>query len=162
MTSYRPIEEIVTRTERFRMRRNAFDRWQRCFLVLGALIDGVVGCLLYGIPRRTTKLFELIVPPEGVGEIWAQLVGMLLITMALVYLYASLDPSRHLGIVVISLVGRIWAAGFYVYYIVYVGAPLNYLIFVWLDMMMFFLHLWALGPDRWSRIKSAFEYQSLS
>lgn len=157
-----PIEEVITRSDRYRWRRNAFDRWQRRFLILGALIDASVGVLLYTIPRRTTELFQLIVPPDGEGRIWIQLVGLMLMTMALVYLYASLNPTAHLGIVVISAFGRLWAVGFYLYYVIYLGAPPMYLVFVGLDGMMFFLHLWALGPDRWNRVKAAFDYRTLS
>ena len=161
MSNALPIEEVLTRTERFRRRRSAFDFWQRRFLLLGALIDASVGCLLYLMPRRTTEVFQLVVPPVGNGEIWVRLVGMLLITMALVYLYAALDPARR-GIVVISALGRLWAVGFYLFYVFRLGAPRMFLVFVALDAMLFLLHLWALGPDRWTRIKSAFEYQSLS
>lgn len=156
-----PIEEVITRSERFRRRRNAFDRWQRWFLILGALIDGLVGSLLYSNPRRTTQMLHLIVPREGEGQIWAQLVGMLLLTMAMVYLYASLDPDRHLGIVVISAIGRLWAVVFYLYYVLILGAPPMFLAFVGLDGMMCLLHVWALGPDRFRRAKDAFEYQTL-
>lgn len=161
MSNAPPIEEVVTRTERFRRRRNAFDRWQRLFLVVGALIDSSVGCLLYAFPRRTTELFQLIVPPAGDGRIWVQLVGLLLMTMALVYLYAALDPTR-VGIVLIGALGRLWAVGFYLYYVLRLGAPPMFLVFTALDAIMFLLHVWALGPDRWSRVKSAFEYHALS
>ncbi len=161
MSNAAPIEEVVTRTERFRRRRNVFDRWQRLFLILGALIDASVGCLLFAIPKRTTELFHLVVPPAGKGEIWAQLVGMMLIIMACVYLYASLDPTR-VGIVVISAVGRLWAVGFYLFYVIVRHVSPMFLVFVGLDLMMFLLHIWALGPDRWGRVKSAFDYHPLS
>ena len=161
MSNAPPIEEVVTRTDRFRRRRHAFDRWQRRFLVLGAMIDGVVGSLLFALPRRTTALFQLIVPPEGNGEIWVQLVGLLLLTMACVYLYAALDPTR-VGIVVIGAAGRLWAVAFYLSYVICLAAPPMFLVFTVLDAIMFLLHVWALGPDRWSRVKSALEYHELS
>lgn len=156
-----PVDDVVTRTERYERRRNAFDRWQRRFLILGALVDAFFGSLLYFLPERTTTGFHLVVPPEGVGTIWVQLVGMLLMTMAVIYLYASLDPNRHLGIVVISVVGRVWGVGVYLYFVLALGAPPAFYTFVGLDGILFLLHIWALGPDRWSRVKSAFRVQDL-
>lgn len=161
MSNAPPIEEVVTRTERFRRRRNAFDRWQRRFLVLGALIDASVGFLLYAFPRQTTKLFHLVTLPPDNSQIWVQLVGLVLMTMACVYLYGALDPTRT-GIVVIGAAGRLWAVGFYLFYVLVWAAPPMYLFFTALDAVMFLLHVWALGPDRWNRVKSAFEYHALS
>lgn len=161
MSNAPPIEEVLTRTDRFRRRRNAFDRWQRRFLVLGALIDSSVGFLLYAFPRQTTGLFRLITLPADNSQMWVQLVGLTLMTMACVYLYGALDPTRT-GIVVIGAAGRLWAVGFYLFYVFALDAPKMYLVFTALDSVMFLLHVWALGPDRWSRVKSAFEYHALT
>lgn len=162
MSNAPPIEEVVTRTDRYRRRRVAFDRWQRRFLILGAIIDIGMGGPLYFYSRQTIQLFHLVPVPEATaGAIWVQLVGLMLMTMAVIYLYAALDLTRT-GIVAISAAGRLWAAGFYTYYVLKLGAPSTFLIFTVLDAVMALLHIWALGPDRWERVKAAFAYRELS
>ena len=64
--SHAPVEEVLTRTERYKRLRNSYDRWQRRVLILGAMTDLFFGALLYFLPERTTTYFHLIVPPGGV------------------------------------------------------------------------------------------------
>ena len=68
----------------------------------------------------------------------------------------------NLGVVVISGIGgRAWAVGFYLYYVILLDAPPMFLTFVGLDGALLLLHLWALGPDPWQRVKSSFACKDL-
>ena len=155
------LQVVVTRTEKYLYLQHYYDRWQRTFLSIGALYDGFFGVLVYFAPLWTTTFFKLVVPDAGVDTIWLQLDGIFLIIMALLYLVAARDPDRYLGIVLVCILGKIWSVGFYSYYCFVLGAPKPFMIFAGLDFVFFFLHIWALGPDRWRRTKMAFASPSL-
>jgi hypothetical protein len=130
-------------------------RWQRRFLLFGAFYDAMFGVLLYFFPIYATTFFHLIVPPDGVGDLWLRLDGIFLIIVPLFYLLAAADPSRYLGIVVVCVFGKVWSVGFYVRYVFWLGAPPMYLTYAILDIIFFFLHIWALGPDRMRRVRNS-------
>ena len=114
------------------------------------------GIPLFLAPIATTQFFGLIVPPDGTGTLWLRLDGVFLIIVSLFYLVTAQDPGRYLGNVIVCLAGKIWSVFFYSYYIFVLGAPMQFLFFTVLDMIMFVFHYYALGPDRWNRIRSAF------
>ncbi len=147
--------EVVTRSQQYQRQVNYYDRWQRFFLRIGAFYDGFFGVLLYLAPVWTTVFFRLIKAPEGVADLWIRLDGIFLIIVALFYLLAARDPSRYLGIALICIVGKIWSVAFYSYYCFVLHAPLPFMIFAGLDFIFFFLHIWALGPDRKRRVMDA-------
>lgn len=149
------LQTVITRTEQYRYLQNYYDRWQRRFLSIGALYDGFFGVLVFFAPIWTATFFHLIAPEPGADSIWLRLDGVFLIIMALLYLLAARDPNRYMGIVLVCIVGKIWSVGFYSYYCYVLDAPKPFMIFAGLDFVFFFLHIWALGPDRWRRSTAA-------
>jgi hypothetical protein len=147
--------EAITRTERYRQAVHFYDRWQRRFLLLGAFYDALFGVLVYFFPTQTTTFFHLLVPPEGVGSLWLRLDGIFLIIVPLFYLLAAADPDRYLGIVLVCIFGKAWSVGFYLHYVFWLGAPPMFLTYAILDTIFFFLHIWALGPDRMRRVRNS-------
>lgn len=155
-----PSQEVITRTEQYQREVNYYNRWQRFFLLIGAFYDSFFGVTLYFAPYWTTTFFHLIVPPPGEKVLWLLLDGIFLIIMGMLYVVAARDPARYMGIVLVCVVGKIWSVGFYVYH-VWHGAPPMYLSFAGLDFVFFFLHIWALGPDRKARVKDALKWVDL-
>jgi len=184
-----PSKSVITRTEKYQIEKNYFDRWQRRFLYFGAFYDGFFGVMLYVWAVWSTKFFHLVVPQPGKAHeqewiwrhftadffekfnpergqsfwssdsifIWVHLVGILLIILSLLYILAGRNPGRYLGIVLICIVGKIWSVFFYLYYCFVLGAPYAFLTFCGLDFVFFFLHIWALGPDRKNRVFECLE-----
>lgn len=139
----------------------AHDRRQRHLLWFGAAYDSAFGVPLFLAPIVTTRLFGLIVPPTGDGTLWLRLDGIFLVIVSLFYLVTARDPSRYLGNVVVCLIGKIWSVGFYLNFVMAEGAPKTFLFFAVLDAIMFLLHLQAIGPNRWQRIREAFRAADL-
>ena len=135
------------------MTRN--DHRQRILLRIGAVYDGGMGVPLLCIPAMTTALFKLPMPVPG--EIWLRLDGIFLIIVALIYLVMSMDPARYLGIIPVILLGKAGSVVFYTTYVFLGGQSKSFLIFAGLDFVMFWLHLWALGPGGWERVKAALQ-----
>ncbi len=157
-----PPIPATTRTQKYQSQVNYFDRWQRIFLLVGAFYDGIFGVLVYFAPKATVEFFRLVVPEGGrVDLVWLQLVGIFLIILSLLYLLAARNPSRYLGIVLVCVVGKIWSVGFYCYYCFVLGAPLGFMFYAVLDLAFFFLHIWAMGPDRKRRAADALAIANL-
>ncbi len=131
------------------------DHRQRILLRIGALYDGGFGVPLLLIPALTTSL--LAVPMPDPGEIWIRLDGIFLIVVALIYLVMSQDPARYLGIMPVILLGKAGSVIFYTSYVFLGHQSRSFLIFAALDFVMFWLHLWALGPNGFDRIKAALQ-----
>lgn len=157
-----PTPPILTATEEYQERVKQMDLRQRHLLWFGAFYDSFFGIPLYFAPIATTKLFGLIVPPEGDGTLWLRLDGIFLVIVSLFYLVTARDPSRYLANVIVCLIGKIWSVGFYSYFIFVEGAPKQFLFFTILDAIMFVLHLQALGPDRGARVRAAFHFADLT
>ena len=133
----------------------AWNHRQRVLLRIGAAYDGGMGVPLLFLPAATTKLFALPMPVPG--EIWLRLDGIFLIIVALIYLVMSQDPARYLGIIPVVLLGKAASVVFYCTYVFLGGQSRSFLIFAGLDFVMFFLHLWAIGPNGWARVKAALQ-----
>ncbi len=129
------------------------DHRQRVLLRIGALYDGGFGVPLLIIPAMMTSLLAL--PMPNPGEIWLRLDGIFLIVVALIYLVMAQDPARYLGIMPVILLGKAGSVVFYVSYVMIGHESRTFLIFAALDFVMFWLHLWALGPNGLDRIKAA-------
>lgn len=129
------------------------DHRQRVLLRIGALYDGGFGVPLLIIPAFMTSLLAL--PMPNPGEIWLRLDGIFLIVVALIYLVMAQDPARYLGIMPVILLGKAGSVVFYVSYVMIGHESKTFLIFAALDFVMFWLHLWALGPNGFDRIKAA-------
>lgn len=129
------------------------DHRQRVLLRIGAAYDGGFGIPLLCIPAATTALLSLPMPVPG--EIWLRLDGIFLIVVALIYLVMSQDPARYLGIIPVVLLGKAGSVVFYVSYVMFGHQSRAFLIFAALDFVMFWLHLWALGPNGYDRVRAA-------
>ncbi len=132
-----------------------WDHRQRILLRIGAAYDGGMGVPLLLLPAVTTKLFALPMPVPG--EIWLRLDGIFLIILALIYLVMSQNPARYLGIIPVILLGKAASVVFYAAYVFLDGQSKSFLIFAGLDFILFFLHLWALGPNGMARIRAALQ-----
>ena len=132
-----------------------WDHRQRILLRIGAVYDGGMGVPLLFLPAATTKLFALPMPVPG--EIWLRLDGIFLIIVALIYLVMSQNPARYLGIIPVILLGKAASVIFYSAYVFLGGQSKSFLIFAGLDFIMFFLHLWALGPNGMARVRAALQ-----
>lgn len=132
-----------------------WDHRQRVLLRIGAVYDGGMGVPLLFLPAATTTLFALPMPVPG--EIWLRLDGIFLIIVALIYLVMSQNPARYLGIIPVILLGKAASVIFYTTYVFLGGQSKSFLIFAGLDFIMFFLHLWALGPNGMARIRAALQ-----
>mgnify|MGYP006153376195 CR=1 FL=1 len=91
-----------------------------------------------------------VIPPE-------RLDGIFLIIVALIYLVMSQNPARYLGIIPVILLGKAASVIFYSAYVFLGGQSKSFLIFAGLDFIMFWLHLWALGPNGLARIRAALD-----
>jgi hypothetical protein len=143
-----------------------YDRTQRLLLRFGSIFNGSFGIAFFLAPYLTLSLLDLTpwtsmgqIPAEP-GGIWARLNGIFLIITALFYWLASQNPDRHVGIVSICILGKIWSVFFYGVYIL-VGGPLGFLTPLVVDLILFFAHLWALGPERVRRVRRAWMQQDL-
>ena len=153
---------LVTASDEYHELVKKNDRRQALLLRIGAFYDSFFGIPLFFAPIATTQLFGLIVPPDGIGTLWLRLDGVFLIIVSMFYLVTALDPSRYLGNVIVCVIGKIWSVAFYSIYVFMFGAPVQFMFFAILDFIFFFLHIWALGPDRWHRVKAAFRPADLN
>jgi hypothetical protein len=131
------------------------DHRQRILLRIGAAYDGGFGVPMLCTPVFATGLLSLPMPDPG--AIWLRLDGIFLIVVALIYLAMSQNPARYLGIMPVILLGKAGSVVFYSVYVFAAGAAPMFLLFVLLDFIMFWLHLWALGPGGFARIKAALQ-----
>ena len=133
-----------------------YDQRQRRLLVFGGVFNGLFGIVFFVLPF-SAPLFWMIQPPPEPGALWLRLDGIFLMITAAFYWLASRDPNRYVGIVFICICGKIISVVFYSAYIAIAKAPLGYGVPTVVDLILFFAHTWALGPNRWNRINDAFK-----
>jgi hypothetical protein len=137
-----------------------YDRRQRVILRIGAVYDAGFGVPLFFIPAMLTALLRVPMP-DGPSAIWIQLDGIFLMVVGAIYWIMSQNPSRYLGIVLVILLGKAGSIAFYLYNVFALGASKSFILFAALDTIMFFLHLWALGPRGFVRLRESLRAVSL-
>lgn len=130
-----------------------WDHRQRIVLRIGAVYDAGFGVPMLAVPAMAIELLKLPLPDPEV--IWIRLLGICLISLGLMYFVMSQNPARYLGIVAIILLGKVGSVIFYLTYVFAFGASRTFVLFALLDVIMFSLHLWALGPGGFARVQEA-------
>jgi hypothetical protein len=128
---------------------------QRVVLRIGAVYDAGFGVLMLAVPVFATGLLK--VPMPDPGAIWIRLLGICLISLGLIYWIMSQNPARYLGIVAVILFGKFVSVAFYTIGVFVYDQARMFLLFALLDVIMFILHYWALGPGGWARIRESME-----
>lgn len=133
---------------------------QRIVLRIGAIYDAGFGVPMLVVPAMATELLQLPSPdPEG---IWIRLLGICLISLGLIYYVMSQNPERYLGIIPVILLGKAGSVVFYLTYVFCFGASRTFILFAVLDVIMFCLHVWALGPGGFARVREALKPEPLA
>lgn len=128
---------------------------QRIVLRIGAVYDAGFGILMLAVPVFATGMLR--VPMPDPGGIWIRLLGICLISLGLIYWIMSRNPERYLGIVAVILFGKAVSVAFYTIGVFAYDQARMFLLFALLDVIMFVLHSWALGPGGWGRIREAMQ-----
>jgi hypothetical protein len=129
------------------------DRRQRAILRIGAVYDAGFGIPLLLVPVMICNALALPIP--GPGMIWLRLDGIFLIVVGAIYWVMSQDPARYLGIMTVILTGKTVSVVFYLLYVFARHESRTFLLFAALDVVMFALHVWALGPGGFARVRAA-------
>jgi hypothetical protein len=137
-----------------------YDRRQRVILRIGAIYDAGFGVPLLWIPATLTSMLHVPMP-DGPASIWIQLDGIFLIVVGAIYWIMSQNPTRYLGIMLVILLGKAGSIAFYLYHVLALHQSKMFLLFAALDTVMFFLHLWALGPRGFVRLRGSLRAVSL-
>lgn len=128
---------------------------QRVVLRIGAVYDAGFGVLMLAVPVLATGMLR--VPMPDPGAIWIRLLGICLISLGLIYWIMSRNPARYLGIVAVILFGKAVSVAFYTIGVFVYDQARMFLLFALLDVIMFILHSWALGPGGFARIRESME-----
>ena len=134
---------------------SVWDARQRVILYVGAVYAGSFGVLMLFVPAWATGLLGLPFPDPG--TIWLRLDGIFLLVMAMIYLVTARDPARYLGNVGVALIGKAASIVFYFAYVFIGHESKVFIVFAVADIVMFYLHYWALGPRGLKRFKSALQ-----
>jgi hypothetical protein len=126
---------------------------QRAVLRLGAVYDASFGVALLLVPALLTGMMAL--PMPDVGAIWIRLDGIFLVVVGSIYWIMSQDPARYLGIMAMIFIAKAASIVFYVVNVYAFDQSRTFLLFAFLDAVMFALHRWALGPEWISRIRES-------
>lgn len=129
------------------------DRRQRTVLRVGAVYDAGFGVALLAVPALITRTLAL--PFPDVGEIWLRLDGIFLIVVGMIYIVMAQNPARYLGVFAMILPAKIGSIIFYLTYVFGFGASKTFVLFAFLDAVMFALHWWALGAGGIARIRES-------
>jgi hypothetical protein len=133
---------------------------QRIVLRVGAVYDAGFGVPMLAVPAMATELLKLPAPDPQV--IWIRLLGICLISLGLIYYVMSRNPERYLGIIPVILLGKAASVVFYLTYVFAYGASRTFILFAVLDVIMFSLHVWALGPGGSARVREALKVAPLA
>jgi hypothetical protein len=91
---------------------NKYETWLRRIILLGVVVNIINGLIFIFAP---TWYFNLLgFPPEPEPQVWVRHTGNILITIALTYIQAALNPLRNVLLLAAALFARFLGVVFFV------------------------------------------------
>ena len=118
---------------------NKYENWLGRVILIGAAVNIVNGLLLIFAPAWYFNLLGF--PPEPEPQVWVRHTGNILITIALAYIQAGLNPLRNVPLLAAALFARFLGVVFFTVIMICLGTWAYWPI-VALDGLFFVVPLW--------------------
>jgi hypothetical protein len=115
-------------------------KWIPALFWVAAAYDGVLGVVFLLNPGWTFRVFE-VTPPNHMG--YVQFPAALLIVFAIMFGAIARNPVANRGLILYGLLLKASYCGVTSYYWITDGLPGMWKPFVWIDLVMAALFVWA-------------------